>query len=326
MKNKNIIISLLAVIILGGLAYWAWNKSNTNSTVENWNTDFAVRDTASITKIFISDKSGQNFTLKRQPNSNFWVINDSILAQPSNISLLLSTIRSIKMRRPLAKAERPVVIKDLATRHKKVEIYSNEKLLKTYYVGGEPSDMIGSYFLLEGSETPYVAYVPSFNGYISIHYRVELPDWRYKGLFTSSPRSLQKISVQYPQNPKDNFTILSKGNHFELMGVTEPIDSSKFYNYLSLYKNTYLEAYWTRFTPVKRDSIYNLPKYAIISVEDIDKAKSHTVELSLPYQEGFAFLGLLDDKKEIVTLQYQIATPLLVPKSYFIKSKSVISQ
>lgn len=326
MKNKNIIFSFLAVLVLGGLAYLAWNKSNKSSTVDDWNADFAVRDTASITKIFISDKSGKNFTIKRQPNSPLWTINDTILAQPSNIRLLLSTIRSVKMRRPLAKAERPVVIKEMASRHKKVEIYSNDKLLKTYYIGGEPEDLIGSYFLLEGSETPYVAFVPSFNGYISIHYRVELPDWRYSGLFTSSPRSLQKISVQYPQSPKDNFTILSKGNHFELMGVTEPLDSAKFYNYLSLYRNTHVEAYWPEFTPHKRDSVYNLPKYAIISVEDIDKTKSHTVELSLPFQEGFAFLGLLDDKKEIITLQYPVATPLLVTKSYFIKNQPITSK
>ncbi|SFC52499.1 hypothetical protein SAMN05421780_106121 [Flexibacter flexilis DSM 6793] len=326
MKNKNIIIGFLAVIILGGLAYLAWNKSNKTSTVEDWNADFAVRDTASITKIFISEKSGKTFTIKRQANSSLWTINDSILAQPGNISLLLKTIRSVKMRRPLAKAERPVVIKEMASRHKKVEIYSNEKLLKTYYVGGEPGDLVGSYFLLEGSETPYVAYVPSFNGFISIHYRVEFPDWRYSGLFTSTPRSLQKISVQYPQSPKDNFTILSKGNHFELMGVSQPLDSAKFYNYLSLYRAAHVEAYWPDFTPHKRDSVYNLPKYAIISVEDIDKAKSHTVELSLPFQEGAAFLGLLDDKKEIVTLQYRVATPLLVSKSYFLKNQPAISK
>lgn len=326
MKNKNIIIGLLAVIILGGLAYFAWNKGKQNSTVEDWNTDFAVRDTASITKIFISNKSGLNYVLKRQPIGHLWTINDSVLAQSANIELLLSTIRAVQMRRPLSKAERNNVVKSIATNHRKVEIYSNDKLLKTYYIGGEPIDQIGSYFLLEGSETPYVAYVPSFNGFISIHYRVELPDWRYTGLFTSSPRSLQKISVQYPQSPKDNFTILSKGSHFEVLGVTQQLDSARLYGYLSLYQKTYLESYLTKINQSQRDSIVNLPKCAIISVEDIDKAKSHTVQLSLPQQEGFSYLGVLDDNKEIITMQSPTVKSLFVPKSFFIKSQPVISQ
>ena len=60
---------------------------------------------------------------------------------------------------------------------------------KTYYVGGESKDMIGSYMLLENSNRAFVVYIPGFNGFLAPRFtidgtKVSSDLWRDRTIFS----------------------------------------------------------------------------------------------------------------------------------------------
>ena len=67
---------------------------------------------------------------------------------------LLGTIKNIEVKHPVSNSLHDKIVKNLATSSVKVEIFtdSQTKAYKTYYVGGESKDMIGSYMLMENSD------------------------------------------------------------------------------------------------------------------------------------------------------------------------------
>jgi hypothetical protein len=319
MKKNNLIIGVAALAILGALAYFAWSKKNVTSTISTEETAFAVRDTAAIDKIFISSKSGKRIKLQRRPEDRRWVINDTFLVAPFQIQHLLETMRNVTLRRPLAKAERATVIKSMATKHQKVEIYLNGQLFKTYYVGDEPIDQIGSYYLLEGSETPYVMYLQGFEGYLSIKYDINPYNWRDKALFTSTPQTLQKISVTYPKKPSESFSIKAMNNSFILENAAQPVDTAKLFSYLSAYSKSFVEGYVSGISPAQKDSLLALSYDAEIVVEDISKERSK--HLKLRVNDNLIGVGMLLPAQEFVNIQQQVGERWLVGKSYFYKAK-----
>lgn len=320
MKNKQLLIGASVLSLLCVFAYFAWNKGTQTSTISSLETSFAVRDTASINKIFISTKSGQRATLRRREDRR-WVINDSILVAPSKIDNLLDIIRGMELKRPLARAERNTVIKDIAAKHYKVEIYLKDELFKTYYVGGEPQDQIGSYFLLDGFEMPYVMYLPGHQGFLSINFNVEANAWRDLALFSSTPRSLQKVTVKYLSKPNQSFAIKYANNSFGLEGATQPIDSTKLFSYLSNYQHIFVEQYIQDATKHERDSLSALHFDVEISVEDINKEKTKTIKMLIGNMESERFIGIVAPNNELVTVQRQAIRDLFVGKSNFYKAK-----
>jgi hypothetical protein len=269
--RKNYLL-LGALLITGILVYLAWNKADNKSTITGTDASFAVADTAGITRIFISNKQGGNYKLDRQKDGS-WTINDSIEANPININLLLATIRNVEVKRNLNEAERNTTIKQMATEHLKVEIYVKNELFKTYYVGGTTLEYMGTYFLMDGSETPYVVYLRDLPGFLVPRYAVSTLGWRSRRIFGSNPTSIQSVSVTYPSNPEENFKIIYQNKKFTVEGAKK-LDTLNVAEYLTLFKGFYAEQFFESFTQDYIDSLYRTPPMAIIELEDLDKYKS----------------------------------------------------
>ena len=73
MKNKFIYVAF--VILLSLSLYFYFTKNN--STIKGEYSDFAVEDTASITKIFMADKANNQVLLERSDNSK-WLVNGKV--------------------------------------------------------------------------------------------------------------------------------------------------------------------------------------------------------------------------------------------------------
>ena len=71
MKRNRIAVVL--VIVLGSLSFW-YISHNHNGTIKETLRDFAVQDTASVTKIFLADKKGRSVTLERKATGG-WTVN-----------------------------------------------------------------------------------------------------------------------------------------------------------------------------------------------------------------------------------------------------------
>jgi hypothetical protein len=62
--------------------------------------DFAIHDTASITKIFLADKTGRTVLLQKQPDQT-WLVNGMYKADQKKIDLLKQTIKQEWLPMPL---------------------------------------------------------------------------------------------------------------------------------------------------------------------------------------------------------------------------------
>lgn len=177
------------------------NNKYTSKTLRN----FEVRDTASVTKIFMVDKNNRTIELNRHKHE--WTVNNTYPVRHDAIKLLLETIRTMRVKSPVAISAREEILRRMAGKSIKVEIYQGNKLFKTIYVGGVTQDNLGSYMLLEGSDTPFVIEIPGFRGYLSGRFSTDIKNWRTNVLIGIAPDRIKQVMFDYTNNKKANFTI-----------------------------------------------------------------------------------------------------------------------
>ena len=179
---------------------------NTDSRT-NKNT-FEINDTSSITKIFLADKSGNTITLTK--NNNFWLINNQFRVRKDAIATILSTANQIRIKKPVSKSAFEKVVKSIATTGVYVEFFKNEKVIKSYWIGSNTSDHLGTYMLLKNSKEPFIVHIPSFNGFLSPRYGIqgnvinEL-NWRSNIVFNKSFESINHIKYTDYINPENSY-------------------------------------------------------------------------------------------------------------------------
>ena len=118
MKKNRILLVVVGILVVLAIIFFA---SNRYSTLQENEAAFSVRDTASVTRIFIADKNVNSVELKR--TSQGWVINDESLANTSLIDMLLGTMRRMKVKAPVSNARHDNVVSRMAAVGKKVEVY-----------------------------------------------------------------------------------------------------------------------------------------------------------------------------------------------------------
>ena len=180
-------IFLLVILIIVSLFLFYLNKNETTFSEEL--SDFAVEDTASIQKVFFADKHGNSVTVSR--DNGLWLLDDKFEVRPEAIEYLLKTIKNIEVKHPVSNSLHDKIIKNLASSAVKVEIFTDNLNIahKTYYVGGEAKDLIGSFMLLENSSRAFVVYIPGFNGFLAPRYTIDGTTvasdlWRNRTIFS----------------------------------------------------------------------------------------------------------------------------------------------
>jgi len=307
--NKTLLY-LLAALILGGAAWWTLNRNQQKSTINKLDLNFGIPDTASISKIIItSSETGKN-ELERKLEG-FWIMNGKHKVAPYLMELLLTTIRNVEMQRPLAENEAKTVNEDLKTRFKKVEIFIKGEPYKTYLVGDDAPENLGTYFRFEEGD-PYVCHLRGFTGFLSPRYNIVENDWRDKILFQSTPQTLQSVEVKYFASPIDNFKISFSGKHFQVDG-TSRFDTVAAAGFLLKFKKIYLERYLKGFSKKISDSLLSLSPEWSIDLVDIDPARSHVLNL-YPTNDEDRSMAYLPITKEWISIQNPGLSPLKIKR------------
>ena len=198
-----------ALIILAGIVIWYLNPDK-KSTISDDN-NFAVSDTASVSKIFIADRSGTTITLDRAENN--WIINNKYEVRKDAITTILNTIQQIRIQRPVPKNAFETVVKNLATTGVKVEIYSDAKApIKTYTIGNSTANHLGTYMLLADAGNPFIVHIPSFNGFLSPRYGIQggklsEKNWRVTTVFKLNSSEINTIVIKHIQKPEQSFML-----------------------------------------------------------------------------------------------------------------------
>jgi len=330
MKKNRIIILIVIVLALMAVILIL---TQSNKTFRGALSDFAVQDTATVTKIFLADKNNNTVTLTRESDGQ-WVVNNKYPASRHNIDMLLQTMHTLAVKEPVSQAAHNSVIRELSVNSVKVEIYRkvyridlfntikwfpHEKLTKVYYVGGATQSNRGTFMLMEGSSTPFVTYIRGFRGFVSPYYM------------------LASIQVEIPGKENESYVIANNGNaSISLYSYPEnqPIpdfDTLAALNFLTGFRNLNFESILSNMDPSQKDSILASIPFLIITLTDTGGV-SKTIKTY--FKEGYGdvdmdgnvipydldrLYALVNDGQDFVLIQYFSFDRVLRPRSFFLK-------
>lgn len=321
MKSRNTILLLVVLVVLGVAAYFFSRKDSSRSTLNTEETAFVVTDTASVDKIFVSSKTGWSHTLERKPNG-VWMLDNKYEARQDMLNLLLETMRRMEVKRPADKAARNATIRDFATIGRKVEIYQKGKLAKTFYVGQTTDNDRGTYFIMEGSETPYVLHIPGFEGFLNSRFDINEMNWRAVPVFRSTPETVKELKMDYLQNPAESFKIEKEtgGNTFLVNGkAVNDQENENVKAYLNNYKFVNGEFYLPNPNNRLTDSLALQKPVATISISDSKPENSRQFVLFGRQADPDHLLALNPKTKEVISVQTYVFNRLLVKQDAFRK-------
>ncbi|GAB1449334.1 hypothetical protein MASR2M44_23610 [Bacteroidota bacterium] len=273
MSTKRIITLSILVIGLALALYFFQKPWNTSSIKGN---EVSVKDTARINKLFLANKNGIKILLEKQSDGS-WRCNNKFKVDPPKINLLLATLHDMQLQHPIDPAARNTVITDLAIRGRKLEIYMDNELERTIYIGSETPEKTGTYFMNESTKEPLAIHIPGFVGYLTPRFIMDEIAWKDKLVFNEDPKNLGQLTVTYPDEPNASF-VIHDNQLFDANGAQLPFDPIKLKTYLHSFQNLYLEGYLSFATTAQADSISKTTPMVSIEWQNTNK---QTIRLDL---------------------------------------------
>lgn len=205
LKKRSAFILLIIII---GIIIWL-EKTDNKSTISVSN-NFGIEDTSAVKKVFIADRYGNTITVEKVEKK--WFVNKKYEARKDAIKTLLTTISKIKIKKPVSNSSFESVVKFMSTSGVKVEIYGPNNLLKSYTIGSNTADHLGTYMLLKDSEKPYIMHIPSFNGFLSPRYgiqgqKLDIKTWRSNKIFSFKQEDIKSIQFTDLLKPENSYKL-----------------------------------------------------------------------------------------------------------------------
>lgn len=208
---RKTILYIVILAILGFGVYWFLFAERNNSPFPKSEAGFTIKDTADIYKVFLTDRSGHSILLERTPKG--WTVNKQFAAIPGPVNRLLGTMYEQEPQYPVAEKSYNAIIKSLAGKGIKVEVYNKAgEAIRVFYVGNEVLDFQGTFMMMEGATKPYVVQVPGQQGYLTPRYSTNLADWRERIVFNLEPAEIKEVRVTYAEEPLNSFTVKNVNN------------------------------------------------------------------------------------------------------------------
>lgn len=341
-KNRIILFStlLLIVVVVAVLLL------RDNSTIEQ---NYHIEEPKSITKVIIDDKDGNHLELIKETDS-IWKANNS----PANmkvVDMLLSTLKDMRIREPIAQAARNNIVKQLAASGKTVKIYQDaysinlgfiklfkkEKLTKTIYVGSETQDNMGTYMMLKGEESPCIIYIPRLKGYLSSRFSALEDFWKSHAVFKYNKGEIASLKVEIPNQKNESFTLTKKGEGFDFTLLEsgqklQAFDTLKVKALLSSCFELNYESVAKNISKLEQDTIFGKAPAFVVTIKD-SKGKENTLKTYSKLHDPTSISENDDDfyrifdvnrcyalhsqNKDTLIMQFFTLDNLLKPASYY---------
>jgi hypothetical protein len=278
---KKNVLAFILVLVLGGITLWLVKRNGT-STVPRELRDFAFSDTASITKIFMVDKANHQVTLKKIRTGE-WTVNNKWKARNDGIFNLLFVVKNLSVKSMVGVQAQENVVKQLASGTVKIELYTGDKLVKVYYVGGATPDNEGTYMLLSDPETkqnskrPFVMFVEGQTRYLTPVYNANEKEWRDRTALSYYPPDIRSVTLEFIQAKGTSWEVVQPSfNTFSVRYLKNHtnypnMDTLAVKQYLSYFQGVSFESFTEDFNPLKKDSILQSPPQYVLTVSDKNK-------------------------------------------------------
>lgn len=269
---KRISTYLILLLFLAATAYFLVFKQESGS-MNRADMAFAVKDTASITKIEILSRTKKTLTLEKQAAGK-WRVNQFYKASPELVSSLLETIKQVSVTFPVGEGAYKSVMKQFDKPTKIVKIYtdSQTEVFKEYAIGSTTSTGTGLFMLLKDSQQPYVVNIKGLDGNIMSRFSNQLEAWRDRLIFNYTADDIAKIEASYELNPERSFTLSAENNAYTIISPSKKIAENQRLNkpvaatYLNSFKRLYSEAYENDYPYI--DSIRTSKAYCRLKITD----------------------------------------------------------
>ncbi len=298
---KKNLFGIVILIVLAALAYFLFFEETTILTSEDQDfKDFAIEDTSSIDKIFLSQPNGKKLLLSRR-ETGVWMVNNSFPARMDAVELILRTALDVKVLSPVSKKSFESVVKRLATGSTKVEYYQGEgEPVKTWYIGDATASRMGTYMLLEKegviSSKPYVTHRLMERGYLGTRFFMDPLLWKDRVMMKCNPMDIASVEVKHQVDSLISFRIDQVGDaEFEITNLetneTSPLGTNAAIPYLNNFEGVYYKYIDKKRGQAELDSIYNsLPRHEIyIRLKNGKKIEMRTY--NMPVMPGSTFAG-----------------------------------
>lgn len=335
--NRTLLL-LLAVLLLGGFAWWATTAGATPESMSDRAPErqFGIASfEEDVHRIFIADRHGHKVTLTRGGITG-WLA-DGRPANDNIMKNLRDAATNLEVKSLTAEKAKPRMIKDLATSGILVQLFDKEgQKLRGYYIGGGTADELGTHAIVEGSEEPYVVGMPFFTGSVRTIFGMWGDEWRDRVYFRVDPDKVESLTIEYPTQRNRSFRLTKTNGKFQLAPFYETgqpikeVSDGRAEGILARYESYYVNSFANEDAETIAYAKTILP-FANITVKQTDQ-EPQTISIFPRYvgeanigngsrevenAELQAYTAFINDGQDWVLLNVETTRPLLVSYQSF---------
>lgn len=334
MKKKSIIL-VIAIVIVGALAFMATNLVRNSGKSDTELLEFSIADTASVDKIIITDAFQNKFEAVRK--NGVWVDHQGncIIQEPLNT--MLETFKNVEFKGYVPENSRKTITNRMASSHTKVEIFQNGEWTKTWYVGFSTQDHYGTYMLLETpdekSDLPVIMKIKGFNGIIEPRFFADARRWKCTQIFALERDQISHVDVKFYDQPQRSFSVSKNGTDYTVRQqgrLLETVDTNMIIRYLNNYKKIHYEFVNYDLNAKQVDSLKRSKPFCVLTVKEVS-GKTSALKMYRLKGSGVKTMNDFGDSVsydanrfwcvlpngELVKCQYFVFNPLIMGHIYF---------
>lgn len=288
---------LIVVLVLGGaLGYFLY--TNAPSTIEKKESDFAIKDLKTVTRVLLTNEKGNRIELKKN-DKEVWMVNGGYEAGDEPLSLLFSAIQKMTVRGPVPLNGIDNVFRELLKKHSRVEIFtSDDKPEKVYYVGGPTLDDKGTYMIMEVdgkmAKQPYITYIQGLNAYLTSRFNADSMYWRTRWVYRNTSSNIRSVAVEYKDDSTQSFYINKiVDGQFAIENYKHEIEpqpkQSYIEQYLDFFGQVSVEAFKNNYAG--KDSILQTQPFCVITLVDNEGVLHRSVLYHAPITDASRVLA-----------------------------------
>ncbi len=323
-----LVVGLVLLAILGKVAYdkiQGNGKSDNNVLVYEMN----IQDTAKVDKIIITESSGRSIEVLREGKN--WIDSKGNCVQKAMASNILDAAYNIQLKGYVPENAIKPVLGKLASLATKVMFYKNGDWSKTWFLGTNTADHLGTYVLVETaesgkSEVPIIAELKNMSGILNPRFSADPKQWMCQELFSYKIHEIKEINVTHNEEVNESFSIkeVNKNYSLQLAGKSvSNVNQAAIVQYLVNYKKISWSAQNYDFTPRQVDSIRTSKPFCKLEIKGLKstnvyklyRANNINPESTAPYDGNS--LWCLCPNGDLVKCQYFVFNKLIYGSVYF---------
>ncbi len=269
--NKTLSYLLVLLFIIGA-AWFGINNIDTN-TLNKTTAAFALKDSATITKIILEDNEGRKLQLDKK-GSNDWRVNGGYKARPDAVERIFQTLTKLQVKYPVGKDAYEGVMQTFEKPVRRVVLFADNpnEPSKVYLLGGAPHTRKGTYMMLEGTDDPYVVHLLGHEGHLMTRFFTVPETWRDRLLMNYTRSNLASVQVRYPHFEESSFEVKAVADSFTVVSpeglvkvkpddrLNRPITMQ----FVNSFREVYLEGFENGYPRI--DSVRNSKPFAEILI------------------------------------------------------------